>query len=44
MWNNSFDDTCQYGKQSFKNNSDLQCHAKITLTFRPSVNDNGKSV
>ena len=44
MWNNSFDDTCQYGKQSFKNNSDLQCHAKITLTLRPSVNDNGKSV
>ena len=33
-----------YGKQSFKNNSDLQCHTKITLTFRPSVNDNGKFV
>ena len=32
------------GKQSFKNNSDLQCHTKITLTFRPSVNDNGKFV
>ena len=36
--------TCQYGKQSLKNNSDLQCHAKITLTFRPSVNDSGKFV
>ena len=33
-----------YGKQSFKNNSDLQCHTKVTLTVRPSVNDNGKFV